>query len=364
MIKTLQIDPDRSDSRWMRLAQRVLDGEPVDRSDALAMLRSDDAELLDLLAAAYRIRCRFFANQVQLYVLKNAKSGLCSEDCGYCSQAVNSTAPIDRYPLVDEEELLAGARQAAAAGARTYCIVGSGRGPTDREIDQLTRAVARIKRELGLHICCSLGLLTPEQAGKLKRAGVNRFNHNLNTSRRFYPRICTTHSYDDRLKTLRLARQAGLELCCGVIVGMGEEDEDVVDMAFELRSLKPESIPINFLHPIAGTQLEGVRRLNPRRCVKVLCLFRFVHPRTEIRIAGGREVNLRSLQPLGLYAANSIFISDYLTTKGQPAEQDFQMLEDLGFEIVVEGGESRTTAAEALRDAVQFVSGPAGAPPN
>ncbi|NOX53481.1 MAG: biotin synthase BioB [Planctomycetes bacterium] len=358
MIKTS--DSDTGTSRWGRLAQQVLEGQPIGRDDALAILQSDDAELIDLLAAAYQVRRRFFANQVQLYVLKNAKSGLCPEDCGYCSQAVNSTAPIDRYPLLQEEELLAGARQAAAAGARTYCIVASGRGPTDREIDRLAHTVTRIKGELGLHICCSLGLLTPQQADRLKRAGVDRFNHNLNTSRRFYSRICTTHSYDDRLATLRVARQAGLELCCGVIVGMGEQDEDVVDMAFELQPLEPESIPVNFFHAIPGTQLEGVRTLNPRRCLKVLCLFRFVHPRTEIRIAGGREVNLRSMQPLGLYAANSIFISDYLTTKGQPAEDDFQMLEHLGFQIVVEGGESRATAAEARRDAAQL----AGPPPS
>ncbi len=348
-------------TEWDRLAERALDGQRISRSEGLRVLECPDEQLLDLLAAAYRVRRRHFGNRVQLYFLRNAKSGLCSEDCGYCSQAVDSQAPIPKYPLVSEEELLAGARQAAANKARTYCIVSSGRGPTEREVERVAAAVRRIKQELGLHVCCSLGLLTEQQARRLKAAGVDRINHNLNTSRRFYETICTTHSYDERVRTLQVARQAGLELCCGVIVGMGEQKEDVVDSALELLPFRPESIPVNFLHPIPGTRLQDVRTLNPRYCLKVLCLFRFVHPQTEIRIAGGREVNLRWLQPLGLYPANSIFVSDYLTTKGQPAGDDFQMLEDLGFEVTVEGGETYFGAAE-LRQAVRQLA--ADTPPS
>jgi len=244
---------------------------------------------------------------------------------------------------LNEAKLLEGAKQASEMQARTYCIVASGRGPSDREVDHVASVVSKIKSQFGLHVCCCLGLLSSEQAGRLKEAGVDRINHNLNTSRRFYGDICSTHSFDDRLETLRVVRDAGMELCCGLIVGMGETDDDVVDVAHELSEIGVESIPVNFLHAISGTPLENTHRLNPRYCLKVLCLMRLANPATEIRIAGGREVNLRSLQAMGLYPANSLFVSDYLTTKGQPAEEDYRMVADLGFEIVV-GDASRSDA--------------------
>jgi biotin synthase len=324
-----------SESRWNVLAGRVLEGEPLPRAEAVDVLRCDDAELPDLLAAAFRVRYRQFGRKVHLYYLKNAKSGLCPEDCGYCSQSIVSEAAINRYPLLNEARLLDGAADAQRMRARTYCIVASGRGPSDREVDHVASVVRTIKDRYGLHICCCLGLLSSAQAARLKQAGVDRINHNLNTSRRFYDQICSTHSFQDRLDTLRVVREAGMELCCGLIVGMGEVDDDVVDVAFELRGLAVESIPVNFLHAIPGTPLESQHVLNPRYCLKVLCLMRLANPTTEIRIAGGREVNLRSLQPLALYPANSMFVSDYLTTKGQPADDDYRMVEDLGFEVVV-----------------------------
>jgi biotin synthase len=328
--------PETLHSRdWDLLANEVLDGKPLSHQQGLSILRSPDNDLLSLLAAAFRVRKYYFGNTVHLYYLKNAKSGLCSEDCGYCSQSAVSEAEIDKYPLLNADRLLAGARQAAVANARTYCIVASGRGPSDREVDHIATTVETIKAETGLHICCCLGLLTPEQAQRLKAAGVDRINHNLNTSRNFHDHICTTHSFDDRLKTLRIARNAGLELCAGLIVGMGESDADLVDVALELQELNVESIPVNYLIPIEGNPLQNTGQLSPRYCLKTLCMFRLANPRTEIRIAGGREVNLRSMQAMGLYAANSIFVSDYLTTKGQAAEADFQMIEDLGFTIVV-----------------------------
>ena len=316
------------------LADMALAGETLTREDALAVLNTPDSELLPLLHAAYRVRREHFGNTVQLYYLKNAKSGLCPEDCHYCSQSAISDSPIDKYPLQSTERLLAGAREAAANKARTYCIVASGRGPSNREVGHIAETVKQIKDETGLHICCCLGILDDDQAAELKAAGVDRINHNLNTSRRFHEEICTTHSFDDRLNTLRVARNAGMELCAGLIVGMGEEADDVIDVALALRELEVESIPVNFLNAIDGTPLEGSDRLDPRYCLKVLCLFRFANPTTEIRIAGGREVNLRSLQPLGLYPANSLFVSDYLTTKGQEASADYRMIEDLGFEII------------------------------
>lgn len=341
---------------WTQLAERILAGHELTHDEGLAVLRAPEVAVPDLLAAAFRVRRRHFGLQVQLYMLQNAKSGLCPEDCGYCSQSVTSTAGISRYRLLDEATLLVAAKRAYDSQARTYCIVTSGRGPTDREVRHVAGVVRKIKAEYGLHICCCLGLLTPEQAGELKAAGVDRINHNLNTSRGFYEEICTTHTFDDRLETLRVARDAGLELCCGVIAGMGESDEDLVEVALQLRSLNVESIPVNFLNAIDGTPLEGVCVLNPRQCLKVLCLYRFANPGTEIRIAGGREVNLRSLQALGLYPANSLFLSDYLTTKGQSAEDDFRMIEDLGFEIVPNDPEAQAAwkARTHQREADEF----------
>jgi biotin synthase len=324
---------------WNSLAEKILDGHALSRDEGQRVLDSADEELLALLAAAFRIRARHFGNRVQLYFLKNAKSGLCPEDCGYCSQSSVSGADIPRYRFASEEQLLDEARKAKAAQARTYCIVASGRGPSDREVEHVASAVRRIKDELGMHICACLGLLTPAQATLLAEAGVDRINHNLNTSRRFYPEICGTHTFDDRLETLRVADQAGMELCSGLIVGMGETPADVVDVVMDLKRFHVASIPVNFLHAIDGTPLENRHELTPQYCLKTLCLLRLAHPDVEIRIAGGREVNLRSMQPLGLYAANSIFVSDYLTTKGQSPDDDYQMIRDLGFEIVTEGCE-------------------------
>ncbi|MBI3836522.1 MAG: biotin synthase BioB [Planctomycetia bacterium] len=327
-IRALSSLPD-----WQSLATRILAGHQLTSEEALAVLHSPDEQLLDLLSAAYRVRRQYFGNRVQLYFLMNAKSGLCPEDCGYCSQSKVSEAEIPRYNLLNADKLLDGARMAAQRQAKTYCIVISARGPSNREMDAITTIVPRIKSQYNLKICACLGLLTPEQAERLKACGVDRVNHNLNTSEGFYQEICSTHTYQDRVATLKAVREAGMELCSGGIVGMGEEDADVVRMAFALRDLQVESIPVNFLNPIEGTPLAGMRRLNPRYCLKVLAMFRFANPDREIRIAGGRELHLGSLQSLGLYPANSIFVGDYLTTKGQAPEADYKMIEELGFEV-------------------------------
>lgn len=339
---------------WSDLADRILTGHRLTREEGLAILNSDETELLALLDAAWKIRRHHFGNDVHLYFLKNAKSGLCPEDCGYCSQNVNSEAPIEKYSLLDEDQILAGAKQAYDANARTYCIVTSGRGPTNSEVDRVSDVVRKIKDEYGLHICCCLGLLDADQAKTLHEAGVDRINHNLNTSRKHYEQICTTHTFDDRLDTLRVVREAGMEICAGVIAGMGEDYGDLVDVALELNGIKVESIPVNFLNAIDGTQLQGTWDLDPRFCLKTLCLFRFANPETEVRIAGGREVNLRSMQAMGLYAANSLFVSDYLTTAGQAASDDFRMIEDLGFNIVT--GDARTAELLAQREAATAAS--------
>ena len=333
MVPDLEPDRDYS-SPWNALAGRVLEGHKLTVEEGLAILRADRCELLDLLAAAYRIRYRWFGNRLHLNFLINAKSGHCGEDCGYCSQSSVSKADIVAYDLLDDREILEGARLATQRKAKTYCIVISGRGPSRRDLDAIARIVPRIKAAHRLKVCVSPGLLTTEQAAVLKDCGVDRVNHNLNTSERFYPRVCTTHSYRQRLDTLAAVRQAGLEICSGGIVGMGEDDSDVVELALRLGELAIEAVPINFLIPIAGTPLQDVHRLNPRYCLKALVLFRMANPKCELRIAAGREEHLGPLQPLGLYPANSIFVGDYLTTKGQPAEEDYRMIEALGFEPV------------------------------
>jgi biotin synthase len=318
---------------WHALAQKVCDGYEVTREEALAIVQSSDDELLDVLSAAFVIRQKYFGKKVKLNMIINAKSGLCPEDCAYCSQSAISSAPISKYPLLSKEEIVAGAREAQARKAGTYCIVISGRRPSDREIERIAEAVKEIRATTSLKICCCLGLLTPQQAQRLAEAGVHRYNHNLNTSAQRYGEICTTHSYQDRIDTLEHVKSAGISPCSGVIFGMGESDEEAVDMAFALKAIDADSIPCNFLNPIPGTPLEGMDQLNPRRCLKLLAMMRFVNPTKEIRIAGGRERNLRHLQALGLYAANSIFVGDYLTTAGQPPVEDWEMIEDLGFEI-------------------------------
>nr|WP_091738888.1 biotin synthase BioB [Marininema mesophilum] len=320
-------------NQWERLADKALAGERITLEEGLAVLQSDDHELLPLLQAAFRVRHHHFGKKVKLNMIFNAKSGLCPENCGYCSQSIISTAPIEKYTLLKKDVLVSGAREAMERKAGTYCIVASGRGPTDREVDEVCAAVREIKEEMPLKICACLGILKEGQAARLKEAGVERYNHNLNTSADHHDKITTSHSYDDRVQTVEAAKEAGISPCSGCIVGMGESDEQIVKVAYELRTLDADSIPVNFLHAIPGTPLEGMDELNPRRCLKVLALFRFVCPEKEIRVSGGREVNLGTLQPFALYPANALFVGDYLTTEGQVANQDHQIIRDLGFEI-------------------------------
>ncbi|MBI3933119.1 MAG: biotin synthase BioB [Acidobacteria bacterium] len=316
---------------WRRLADQSLAGRELTREQALEILRVPEEELLDLVSACYRVRRHFHGHRVKLNMLINAKSGLCAEDCGYCSQSIVAESGVDRYPLQSRETLLEGARQAMKVNAHTYCIVISGRRPTPRELDHVVEAVREIRAQFPLRICCCLGLLSDEEARRLVEAGVERVNHNLNTAEAYYDDICTTHTYKDRVDTLENVKRAGLSPCSGGILGMGESEDQIVDLAFALRALDVDSIPLNFLIPIAGTPLGGLDYLTPQKCLAILCLFRLVNPSKEIRIAGGREYHLRSLQPLALYVADSIFIGDYLTTRGEVPEQDLQMLEDAGF---------------------------------
>ena len=318
---------------YQALAERALAGDLLTTEDGLAVLQAPPEDLHPLLHAAFRVRCATFGIRVQFHVLMNAKSGLCPEDCGYCSQSSVSTADIERYPLRSAADMLDAARTAHQAGAHRFCLVISARGATDRELDGIAEAVRAIKAEVPIEVCCSLGLVPLEKAERLKAAGVDRLNHNLNTSERYYSAICSTHSYHDRVATVQAAQRARLATCSGVLAGMGETDHDLIDVARALGALRVDSVPVNFLNPMAGTPLADVRELTPWRCLKILCLFRFMLPKTEIRVAGGREVNLRSLQPLALYPGNSLFIGGYLTSPGQSAAEALRMVQDLGFEV-------------------------------
>ena len=322
-------------SLWSELADASIAGHPtaIGRADARAVLDSSDDDILAVMDAAFRVRRAFHGRKIRLHVLQNAKSGACPEDCGFCAQSSAYQTPAEVYPLQSVEQIVDGARRAKRARAWKYCIVTATRGPSRRDLDVICEAVTRIKSEIDITVCTSLGNLTAEKAARLKAAGVDRVNHNLETSARYYPEVVSTHSYQDRVETVKLTKAAGLEACCGGIVGMGETPDDIVDLGFALRELDVESTPVNFLDPRPGTPFAGLPRVTPQHCLRVLAMFRFLLPRTDLRVAGGREVNLRWLQPLALYAVNSIFTSGYLTTPGAAPSADHQMIRDLGFEI-------------------------------
>ncbi len=297
------------------------------------MLRAAPHELLAVLDAAFRVRLHTFGRKVHIHVLENAKMGACPEDCGFCSQSARFGSPGGEAPIKSVDELVAGARRAAAAQAKRYCMVTATRGPSGRDLDVICEATRRIKSEFKLEICASLGLLTPDKAERLAEAGVDRFNHNLETSARHFDKIVSTHSWADRVATVRMAKEAGMTTCCGGIVGLGEGEDDLLDLAYALRDLEVDSVPVNFLDPRPGTPLAERQRIDPTYALLVLCMFRFLHPRADLRVAGGREVTLRSLQPMALYPANSLFTSGYLTTAGAAPSADHEMIRDMGFEL-------------------------------
>ena len=313
------------------VAESSLAGELIDRPTAKSILNAPDLVLLEQLAAAYKVRHYYWSNRVRLHFLLNAQSGLCPEDCNYCSQSKISAAEIEKYPLIAKDKIVQAADRAAKLQAGTFCMAISGRSPSESVFGNVLEAFQAVKAKHDLKICACLGLLSESQTQRLAEVGVDRVNHNLNTSENHHENICSTHTFGDRVATIKNVQKAGITTCSGGILGMNESDEDIIDLAYSLRELDVTSVPINFLIPIAGTPLADVDRLNPRRCLRILNLFRFILPQQEIRIAGGREVHLRSLQVMGLYPANSIFVGDYLTTVGQSANNDLAMIRDAGF---------------------------------
>ncbi|MFD2415488.1 biotin synthase BioB [Amycolatopsis pigmentata] len=323
------------------ITEKALRGEQPARAELLDVLNTSDEDVLDVVAAASRVRRRFFGRRVKLNFLVNMKSGLCPEDCFYCSQRLGSTADIMKYSWISTDEAVTNAQRAIAAGAKRVCLVASGRGPADRDIDRVADTVGAIKDATpDVEICVCLGLLKAGQAERLHEAGADAYNHNLNTSAENYQEICTTHTFDDRVATVSEAKHAGLSPCSGAIFGMGETDDDIVGVALALRELDPDSVPVNFLIPFEGTPLGGRWDLTPQRCLRILAMFRFLFPDVEVRLAGGREIHLRALQPLALHVVNSIFLGDYLTSEGQPGAEDLKMIADAGF--VVESAAEQT----------------------
>jgi len=322
-------------TRFDDLADAVLTGGVVGAADALDVLRATDDEVLPLVAAAARLRRKHFGNTVKVNYLVNLRSGLCPEDCHYCSQRLGSQADILTYTWLKADEAVKQATAGLRGGASRICMVSSGRGPTDRDVERVAGMVGALKAEHpDVEVCACLGLLRDGQAQRLREAGVDAYNHNLNTAESHHDAIVTSHTYADRVDTVNRAKEAGLSPCSGLIAGLGESDEQLVEALLALRDLGSDSIPVNFLMPFDGTPLEHTWELTPGRCLRILAAARFVCPDKEIRIAGGREMHLRSLQGLALHVANSIFLGDYLTSEGQAAETDLELIRDNGFVVL------------------------------
>lgn len=334
---------------WRKLAQRLIDGDELTPDEGLRLMDSPDSETLLILDAAWMVRRHFFGDQVRANVLSNAKRGLCPEDCHYCGQSRTAGKDMPTFPMINRDELLEQARAAKASGGVRFCVTMAVRAAGWPAVETLADATRSIKAELGLEVCACLGLMTGEEGRKklahLRRAGVDAYNHNLNTHESLYSGICATHTYQDRLETLRNAQAAGFSTCSGLIVGLGETDWQLVELAKTFRRENVASVPVNFLIPVPGTPLFGretVAGLTPWKCLRILSLFRLAHPRAELRASAGRELHMRSLQSLALLPANSLFLDGYLTQDGQGATRDLAMIADLGMRAVeysVAGGE-------------------------
>jgi len=316
------------------LKDRVLEGGEITFDEAMRLIEIDDPGAFDaLLAAAREISFHFNSDEPGLCSLINAKSYLCGEDCGFCAQSVRFDTRVDRYQLMPVDEVVERAKEFERKGAKNFCVVTSGGALSDEEFEHILKIYGRLRRETGMNLDGSLGFLTPEKVERLKEAGVRRFNNNLQSSREFYPKIVSTHTYDTRLETMKMLQEGNMEICSGGILGMGETREDRVKLAFELKPFQPHCLPMNVLNPRPGTPLEAQPKPDPREMVKTVAVFRFIHPKSNIKLAGGREINLGDrYQQMALEGgANGLIIGGYLTTEGNPMEEDFKMLTRAGF---------------------------------
>ncbi len=307
--------------------------------DCLRILDARDLDVMELVGAAYCQRKAYFGKQLSVHMINNAHNGGCSEDCRYCVQSRDSQAGLQNEGPKSESDVVSEAVSAFEQGADCYGIVFSGRAISADRLKTITAVVRRIKAETSLKVCVSAGFIDREQALALKDAGVDRLHHNLNTSESFYPQICTTHSFEDRIKTIEVAKDAGLSMCCGLIVGMGETSEDIVSTAMRLKTLDPVCVPVNFYIALEGAPLGRKFRLPLEYCLRVLCLFRLINPRAELCLAAGRELYLRSVYPLVLQIVDGVFMSGYLNVQGDAGDDVLTTARELGF-ITVEHGRS------------------------
>lgn len=317
---------------------QTLEAPTINRTVALEILQGKTI-LTESLHAAYLLREKYFAKKVKIHILDNIRNGHCPEDCGYCAQRKKANSGIQKYSLKSEEEIMASARQAKENGAFRFCMVTSGTGPTDTSIEKVAPIIARINKELGMKVCLSAGLLDAAKAEKLKAAGLDRYNHNLNTSAEHYPEICSTHTFQDRVNTLEVLQENGIGACSGLIAGMGESEEDLVSVAFELNRLQVASIPVNYFIPISGHALKNVQSMSPEYCLRILIMLRLVNPNAEIRAAAGREGHLGPLQAMALFPANSVFASGYLNVKGSDIYETVRLIQNAGFVAETASGE-------------------------
>ncbi len=316
------------------IGDKVLSGRPATMKDILPLLEAKGPDIMELASVANRVRVEFMGNHIDLCSLLNAKSGRCPEDCGFCAQSVHYKTETPIYPLMDVDHMLKEARDAQKSKTGRFCLISSGRDLNDKEFETVLNALSQIRDETDLALDCSFGTLTQGRAEALKKVGVTRYNHNLETAESHFSKICTTHSFQDRIRTIEILKDQGFSICCGGIIGLGESAQQRLELAFSLRALEIDCIPLNILNPRPGTPLEHSDPIPPMEIIKTIALFRLILPKGTLKIAGGREVNLRDLQSLALLAgANGLIVGNYLTTPGRSAEDDLTMLRDLGFEI-------------------------------
>ncbi len=317
------------------ITQRVLSGGHIEQDECVWLLSRKSIDVLELGAGAAQVRRHFCGEAVALCSIVNAKSGGCPEDCSFCGQSARYATGVPSTRWLAPQDILASAQHAEAEGASRFCIVMTGRGPGERELELVLEATRLIKAHTHVDVDCSLGMLSQPQAQRLAEAGVSMYNHNLETSARVYARFVSTHAITERVETVHAVRSSGMQVCCGGILGLGEDPEDRVRLAMELRALNPDRVPINILSARPGTPLEGAEPVSPMDVIKAVSMFRYVLPRAIIILAGGREQAMRDLQALGLLAgANGLIVGNYLTTLGQSPAQDRQMIRDLGMSVM------------------------------
>jgi len=320
----------------LETSKSLLNNEPLSFNKAIYFSKLEGEDIVDLVSLANRVRKEYAGEGVELCSLINAKSGECSEDCYFCAQSLHYKTDISVYPFKGEEEILQAAKNAENSGVTRFCVVISGKRPQTKDFKKIISLLEKLSKETKLKLECSLGTLNKDEVYALKNVGLSRYNHNLETSEDYFDKICTTHSYKDRLTTIKILKEAGLEICCGGIIGLGEDWNERIKFAFAIKQLDVDCVPINILNPRPMTPLENVKPLPPLEIIKTIAIFRLILKDKIIKLAGGREVNLRDLQSVALLAgANGLILGDYLTTKGREASLDLQMIKDLGMKIKI-----------------------------